>query len=355
MHLHRRQIDRNKDMAMDKSGLTRRDILKIAGIGAGSILMPSILCPCFAKSKRRRENLRFGICADVHKDIIHDADKRLKTFIDAMNKKQVDFIVQLGDFCRPYPANLDFLAIWKQFAGTGYHVLGNHDTDGGFTREQTLEFWGTKKKYYSFDKRGFHFIVLDGNDVKRENRAPGYPRFIGAEQLDWLTADLERTGNPTFLFSHQSLENDQSIENNAEVRAVLENANKAAGFQKVVASFSGHHHIDFVKTINDIHYIQINSMSYKWVGEKYRHARFSPKIEKAHPWVSYTVPYKDPLFAVVTLTSDGILNIEGAKSRFVPPTPSELGCPIDSLDPAADENDAVRISDRELSFITAQP
>ena len=340
---------------MDKTGLTRRDILKMAGVGAGSVLMPSMLGPCFAELDERRTKVRFGICADVHKDIIHDADRRLKIFIDAMNRERVDFIVQLGDFCRPYPANLGFMAIWNQFAGLGYHVLGNHDTDGGFTREQTLEFWGTKEKYYSFDTGGFHFMVLDGNDVKKENRAPGYPRFIGAEQLDWLKADLERTDNPTITFSHQSLENDQSIENNAEVRAVLENANKAAGFQKVVASFSGHHHIDFVRTINDIHYIQINSMSYKWVGEKYRHARFSPEIEEAHPWVSYTVPYEDPLFAVVTLSADGTLKIDGTKSRFIPPLPSELGLPGDTSGPAGDENDAVRISDRELSFSVARP
>ncbi len=339
---------------MDQTGLTRRDVLKMAGFGAGSLLMPSILRPCSAEPGRSRQKVRFGICADVHKDVIHDADKRLKTFIDAMNKQKVDFIVQLGDFCRPYPANLGFMAIWNQFTGPGYHVLGNHDTDGGFTREQTLKFWGTKSKCYSFDAGGFHFIVLDGNDVKKENRAPGYPRFIGAEQLDWLRADLERTDNPAITFSHQSLENDQSIENNAEVRAVLADANKTAGFRKVIASFSGHHHIDFVRTINGIRYIQINSMSYKWVGEKYRHARFSPEVEKAHPWVSYTVPYKDPLFAIVTLSSDGTLKIDGSKSRYIPPLPSELGCPADSPDPAADENDAVRISDRELSLVPAR-
>ncbi|MHC4324388.1 MAG: metallophosphoesterase family protein [Planctomycetota bacterium] len=339
---------------MGKIGLTRRNVLKMAGLGTGSFLIPSILHPCHAKPSKSRNKVRFGICADVHKDVIHDADKRLKVFIDTMNKEKVDFIVQLGDFCRPYPANLGFMEIWKRFAGPGYHVLGNHDTDGGFTRQQTLKFWGTKNKYYSFDICGFHFIVLDGNDINKETRSQGYPRFIGAEQLDWLKADLEKTGNFTILFSHQSLENDHSIENNAEVRAVLEKANKAAGFGKVIASFSGHHHIDFVKTINSIHYIQINSMSYKWVGEKYRHARFSPEIEKAHPWVSYTVPYKDPLFAIVTLTTDGILNIDGTKSQYIPPTPSELGYPAVPPDTLENENDAVRISDRELSFATAK-
>ena len=38
--------------------------------------------------------IRFGICADVHKDVIHDADRRLKIFVDEMNRREVDFIVQ---------------------------------------------------------------------------------------------------------------------------------------------------------------------------------------------------------------------------------------------------------------------
>jgi hypothetical protein len=70
---------------MSKTGLTRRDILEMAGVGAGSLLMPSILRPCFAGPGKRRREVRFGICADVHKDVIHDADKRLRIFIDTMN------------------------------------------------------------------------------------------------------------------------------------------------------------------------------------------------------------------------------------------------------------------------------
>ena len=38
--------------------------------------------------------VRFGVCADVHKDIMHDADARLRAFVDRMNRERVDFVVQ---------------------------------------------------------------------------------------------------------------------------------------------------------------------------------------------------------------------------------------------------------------------
>jgi predicted phosphodiesterase len=270
--------------------------------------------------------VQFGICADVHKDVIHDADRRLRIFVDEMNRQDVGFIVQLGDFCRPYEKNRGFMDIWNSFKGKGYHVLGNHDTDGGFTREQTVEFWESNGKYYSFDVTGYHFVVLDGND-RHEGAAGGYPRYIGPEQAKWLEDDLKNTELLTFLFSHQSLENTGGLENGDEIRAILEKANEQAGFKKVVASFSGHHHTDFHKEIAGIHYIQINSMSYQWVGEKYRYVRFSEEIEKANPWVSFTVPYKEPLYAVVTLRGNSVIEIEGTKTEYIEPSPEELGCP----------------------------
>ena len=279
---------------------------------------------------QRGAAVRFGICADVHEDVIHDADRRLKIFVDEMNGREVDFIVQLGDFCRPYEKNRGFMDIWDGFEGEAYHVLGNHDTDGGFTREQAVEFWKSKGKYYSFDMNGYHFVVLDGND-KHKGAAQGYPRYIGPEQAAWLKEDLAETGLWAIIFSHQSLEASGGIENGDEIRRILEEANEQAGFDKVVASFSGHHHADYCKEITGIHYIQINSMSYQWVGEKYRYKRFSEEIEKTNPWVSYTVPYKEPLYAIVEVRSKNrnkkVLEIEGTRTEYIPPTPTELGYP----------------------------
>ena len=289
--------------------------------------------------------VKFGICADVHKDVIHDADRRLGIFVDEMNKCGVDFIVQLGDFCRPYEKNRGFMDIWDSFRGAGYHVLGNHDTDGGFTWEQTVEYWDAKGKYYSFDVGGYHFVVLDGND-RHEGAAGGYPRYIGPEQARWLKDDLKSTELPTILFSHQSLENNNGLENGDEIRSILEKANEQADFRKVIASFSGHHHTDFHKEIAGIHYIQINSMSYQWVGERYRYVRFSEDVEKANPWVSYTVPFREPLYAVVSIEGSGVIKIKGTKTEYIKPSPEELGCPEQPVG----NKYSTEISSRKLTF-----
>jgi calcineurin-like phosphoesterase family protein len=289
--------------------------------------------------------VRFGICTDVHKDIMHDADERLSAFIEKAKVSDVDFIIQLGDFCRPYEYNKGFLGIWNSFPGDKYHVLGNHETDGGFTREQSIDFLGSRAKYYSFDKNNFHFIVLDGNDVNPSpDKVPGYPRYIGKEQEEWLVNDLKSTKKQTIIFSHQSLEGD-GIENRAEIRKILEDENNSAGFKKVIACFSGHHHTDYAGQINEIFYIQINSMSYSWVGEKFMKVRYSDEIDKEYPWIKYTIPYKDPLFAIVEI-SKGTISIDGVKSEFVGPGPEELGIPERPV------NDKIvsEISSRKLKF-----
>lgn len=287
------------------------------------------------------ETVRFGICTDVHKDIMHNADSRLRAFIGRMNREEVDFVIQLGDFCRPIPANDGFLAIWKTFDGPRHHVLGNHDMDGGATREQTVAYWGMQAKYYSFDAGGFHFIALDGND-KTTPPQSGYPRYVGDQQQQWLRRDLVQNRLPTIIFSHQSLEAPGGVANGEAIRGILEEANRTGG-GKVFACFSGHHHMDYCRQINGIYYVQINSMSYFWMGEKYQHVRYSPEIDRDYPWIKYTTPYEDPLFAIVTLGADGSIAIKGTESKWVGPSPWDLGYPQDRKDQIAPQ-----ISSRRL-------
>lgn len=276
--------------------------------------------------KHKKKPIKFGICTDVHKDVMHDADARLQAFIEDAAEKELDFIIQLGDFCRPYDYNLGFMSIWDSFHGEKYHVIGNHDMDGGFTREQVVEYWDIPHRYYSYDFNGYHFIVLDGNDLDPSpDRPSGYARYFGKEQLEWLENDLDKTELPTMVFSHQGLDNDLGgISNSTQSRLVLERANKKAGFQKVLFVFSGHHHQDYHNNINGIHYIQVNSMSYQWLGEEYKHIRYSEEVDSKYPWIKYTVPYKDPLWAYVELAEDGTFHLYGRKTEFVGPSPEEL-------------------------------
>ena len=113
-----------------------------------------------AATQSALKRLQFGLCADPHHDVMYDTEQRLRTFITAMKPEQTDFILQMGDFCRPYERNRKFLNIWEEFSGPRYHVLGNHDTDGGFTAQKVMDFWKMPHPYYSFDQGGWHFIVL---------------------------------------------------------------------------------------------------------------------------------------------------------------------------------------------------
>lgn len=302
----------------------REFLIKSAG---GSLALTLPITTWFGCSNKPSKSIKFGLCADVHKDIMHDADERLKAFTNAAMEEQCDFIAQLGDFCRPYKYNQSFMDVWNSYPGPKYHVIGNHDMDGGFSRETVVEYWKSGAKYYSFDSNGVHFIILDGNDVNpSENKASGYARFIGREQLNWLKKDLRETENPVVIFSHQSLENIEGIENTAEVQTVLEEENKTAGFTKVIACFSGHHHTDYHIQKNGIYYIQINSMSYSWLGGDFKTVRYSEEIDEKFPWIKYTVPYKEPLFAFVEIDENNI-KIFGKQSVFVGPTPEDLGVP----------------------------
>ena len=311
------------------STYTRREAIRYGSLAA------TALGASFAKLSQAglaapadwRKNLRkikIGLVADVHQDIIHDGWARMRVFVDEMKQQKVDALVQLGDFAMPHRKNQAFLDVWNDYDGPKHHVLGNHDTDSGFSKEQTMGWWGMPERYYSFDVGGWHFIVLDGND-KNPGKWSGYVRYIAEDQREWLAKDLASTKAPTMIFSHQTLESDSGVANSQEVRSVLEEANRDAGWQKVYACLCGHHHTDGLTEIAGIRYIHVNSMSYKWVGGRQKQRRFADHIEQAYPLVSHTAPYQDPLYTTLTLDPEtGLLGIEGKETKFVPPTPTEL-------------------------------
>ena len=300
--------------------VTRRQLFRGT---AQAALVLSLGVP--AAARRRMQLLRFGLCADVHQDVMHDAVERMSAFVSAMQERDVDFIAQLGDFCTPKESNRAFLEAFHAFEGPHYHVRGNHETDGGFDAEAVRRFWGIESTTYAFEHGGVRFLVLDGND-RHADAAPGYARHVGAEQLTWLEEQLERDEAPLVVFSHQSLENGSGVDNGADVRALLDAANERAGWRRVLACFSGHHHLDDVVELAGVPYVQVNSMSYYWVGGSRRHGSYPAHIHAAHPWIEYTSPYREPLWSTVTIDPEaGELRIEGVRSEWVGPSPQELG------------------------------
>ncbi|KKO90026.1 alkaline phosphatase [Sphingobacterium sp. Ag1] len=262
----------------------------------------------------RQQNLKFGVISDLHYDLMHDGDRRAQCFIDAMIREQPDFIISLGDFCVPKPANKKLMAIWAQFKGKKHYVLGNHDTDGGFTKQQALAFWDATSPYYSFDNKDFHFVVLDGNEKDLNNRIEGYARTIGKEQLTWLKQDLQQTKLRTVIFCHQGLENTMNgLDNGMQVRYLLEQINNEAGFNKIILVLTGHHHLNYHNQINEIHYVQINSSSYYWAGETFESKAFDAAFYKDHSILKRALVYQDPIWATVSIAKTDII-IQGTET-----------------------------------------
>ncbi|MDN5287943.1 MAG: alkaline phosphatase [Mucilaginibacter sp.] len=322
--------------------MDRKEFIAKSGLAGGILLFAR-----YPELQPQSKKVRFGVITDLHHDIMYDGLERLSAFIDEMNMDAPDFIIQMGDLCYPKKENLPLMDVWSKFKGPKYHVIGNHDTDGGYTREQVVEFWKAKAKYYSFDVNGFHFVVLDGNEHNPSpDRPAGYARFISPSQLEWLKKDLDETVLPTIICCHQGLDNDAGgLENGTLMRYTLEQANQK-NKHKVILVLTGHHHQDYYNLINGIHYVQINSASYQWLGDKYQEIRYSKEVDKVRPYIKYTVPYKDPIWAMVEIDQKGTINIKGKQSVFVGSSPEKLGVnQIDYIYPIVPY-----ISDRKLKM-----
>jgi len=78
-----------------------------------------------------------------------------------------------------------------------HYVLGNHCVDT-LKKEEFLGWVGQEKSYYSFDRSGVHFVVLDacfrsdGKPYGRKNSV-WTDANIPAAEIDWLEADLKST------------------------------------------------------------------------------------------------------------------------------------------------------------------
>ncbi len=306
--------------------------------------------------------VRFGIFTDLHVDIMHDCARRLRAFLDAARAADVDFIIQLGDFCYPdenrrcvcspelqpvnirnalaAPADTDKDAIrrmFREFERPAYSVIGNHDLDL-CTHDEMLRFYGMDAPYYSFDCGGIHFVALDANycfvDGKYvpydngvyftwSDRKPAPLPYLPDHELAWLEQDLRAAQAPSVLFSHQMLRQGD-LKNWQALHAILR-----AAPHPVILSANGHLHKDNVCRIGDTWFWNVNSMSNYWLGEAYETMRYDPQTDARFPNLRYVAPYRDPLYAIVTIT-DGVIDIRGPKSEFVGPAPAEMGFPMDS-------------------------
>lgn len=131
----------------------------------------------------------------------------------AINNVNPDFVVTGGDLisdalATPRKRALSLFSLYKdtvkRIDAPVHNILGNHDVFGLFPASGVSPSepdYGKKmyedqigRRYYSFDHKGWHFVMLDSIGFTPER---GYIGAIDEEQLEWLRQDLEKTGKQT--------------------------------------------------------------------------------------------------------------------------------------------------------------
>ncbi|NND09536.1 MAG: metallophosphoesterase [Saprospiraceae bacterium] len=312
--------------------MKRRTFLTNTALASSTLILPNTSIPRLPTlPNRKQDGLTFGIVTDVHHGMLPDTEARLSKFIAAAIDRDVDFIIQMGDFCHPGKKSSGFLKIWQQFNKPAYHVLGNHDMDLT-SKAGIMEFWEMPSPYYTFESDGIRFIILDANFLYRDGTFIDYEEanfyvdneyrtYIDEEQIEWFAAELDQSDKPIMVFSHQSLWHYQwGVKNRLLVQKHLER-----NAQKIICCLNGHNHIDFHHHQNNIDYVEVNSMSYQWMGDKHQIKRYPQELLKDFKWLNHIAPYQDPLYAFASIDYKYNLTIEGIRSRWMPPSPSDAG------------------------------
>lgn len=259
--------------------------------------------------------------SDLHQDVMPDGKARLEVFLEYMNQKQVDGLIQLGDFAVPSSENQELISLFNSFHPHAFHVLGNHDVDYGHSWEQCLQAYGMKSRYYSLEFKRIQLIVLDGNDTGSPAHKGGYPSYVGPQQQEWLKDELEKTELPVLLISHQPIAGIYTIDNALEMQDLLGKYS-----DKILLAINGHAHVDQHLVVKGVNYLHINSASYYWVGKGLAHESYPAEVHEKYPELAFTCPYSQSLFALLTLDLEkGEILLEGRKAEWVGPSPQELG------------------------------
>jgi len=280
--------------------------------------------------------IKFALFTDLHYEHIHDGRQRLENFITNIRNTDVDFVIQLGDFCSPKDENQVLLDMLDSIGKPYYHVIGNHDSDL-FPREKVMNFLQMDKSYYSFKYGKVKFIVLDTCFIKTDNGYEPYCKknynktkdiypILPDYEFKWLEEQVTDNSEYFIIFSHHSFENEfakRGVYNRDEVRSLINKVNQTG--KKVLLCINGHDHGDSLEKIGQTYYFGLNTMSYIWFGPEYEHFCYPQEVHSVYPGLKDIVLYKEGLYSIITITENGGIEIQGMNGQYQNISPKELG------------------------------
>ena len=330
--------------------------------------------------------IKFLVFADLHykKKMYATKVSDLEKIMQRARDEQVELAIHEGDFCNDYCRSPEIIDVYLNSGVRVFGVYGNHELETMGNTMQVVTpcltnapenvIWGTEDgkigdgsiAYYYYDTGDFRFVFLDANyslmpdGVTYEHNREGSwtkPKentrceSLGEKQLVWLEKtlmDAAESGKHCIVNAHPSFTGIwQSAPDHKKVRELYLKANaKCKG--TVLMSINGHYHTSHVATVDEVFYLDTNvAINGWWQGEKFypyaeddtRNPKFTfdftdyDENGKAVSTVkkplseltmgAQTLFFAEPLSAIVTVTSDGKINVKGSKTKWsygvVPP------------------------------------
>lgn len=280
---------------MNRRQLIKRiGLLGLAGTGVRALAMEPAAA---AANKSKKKVLRFAHLTDVHIEPELRAAEGLAACLHHLQsqKETPSFIFSGGDSVfDSLVAKKDRVeAQWKLWHEVFKkenslpieYCIGNHDcwgmgekSDPLYGKKYALEKMQLAKTYRSFDKAGWHFIVLDSIHPKQDGS--WYTIRLDEEQYAWLDADLVATpaGTPVMVISHAPILSAAVLAVDKEVKDeagyILGGGNMHTDAGRIIGLFdkhpnvklclSGHIHLNERVTYNDVTYISNGAVSGNW-------------------------------------------------------------------------------------------
>ncbi|MXV15303.1 metallophosphoesterase family protein [Hufsiella ginkgonis] len=265
--------------------ISRRTLLKAAAMAAGTAAAGGL--PAFASPPAERERgkgpvLTIAHITDVHIHAGENAPARFKNALkQVIYKHKPDFFLNGGDSI--HDASYDNVvreqvteqwAIWDDCLKLLseyeiYSCIGNHDpwwkapakTDEMYGKDYVVKRLKIPARYYSFSKKNWHFIILDGNNEKIS---------LDAEQYTWLERELEKipASIPTLLMSHYPILGTTQVlvgGGHSDCKKLKDLFYKHR--DKVKVCLSGHNHLSDRTSYNNVLYCCNGAMSGYWWGK----------------------------------------------------------------------------------------
>jgi 3',5'-cyclic-AMP phosphodiesterase len=277
----------------------RRSFIKrltLAGAAFG-ILKP---IPDFAASSKK--GFSFLHLTDMHVRRKRQGHKGYEACIQSVNKKfsSADFALMGGDlgFDGNYTAKEEFIdqldlykTISDQLSMPYYNSIGNHDVLGWNSRRKVsvddpdlgkkliMDKLKMDRSYYSFNHKGWHFVIMDSIHPLQADHGPSYKAAFGEEQLEWLRFDLGANYKmPTVIMTHIAAfchitQMNGDSKSNAIGHMVVEDTMKFRHIierHNVKAVLQGHSHVPEDYFYNGVWYVTSQSVSAAWWGGNWK-------------------------------------------------------------------------------------